>query len=107
MSRRHAAEKREIFPDPKFGDLVITRLMNAIMLDGKKSTAERIVYGAFDDMEGKTKNDPVKTFHEALENVKPQIEVRSRRVGQHHRTTRRAHQSALALCGHVSPARPA
>lgn len=81
MSRRHAAEKREIFPDPKFGDLVITRLMNAIMYDGKKSTAERIVYGAFDDMEGKTKNDPVKTFHEALENVKPQIEVRSRRVG--------------------------
>ena len=81
MSRRHAAEKREIFPDPKFGDVVITRLMNGIMQDGKKSTAEGIVYGAFDDMEKKASQDPVKMFHEALDNVKPQIEVRSRRVG--------------------------
>ena len=81
MSRRHAAEKREIFPDPKFGDVVITRLMNGIMKDGKKSTAEGIVYGAFDDMEKKASQDPVKMFHEALDNVKPQIEVRSRRVG--------------------------
>ena len=81
MSRRRAAEKREILPDPKFGDLVITRLMNAIMYHGKKSAAERIVYGAFDDIQRRSKNDPVKTFHDALDNVKPQIEVRSRRVG--------------------------
>ena len=81
MSRRHAAEKREIFPDPKFGDVIITRLMNGIMQHGKKSAAEGIVYGAFDDMEKKASQDPVKMFHEALENVKPQVEVRSRRVG--------------------------
>jgi len=81
MSRRRAAEKRDILPDPKFGDLTITRLMNAIMFDGKKSAAESIVYGAFDDIQKKTKGDPVKFFHEALQNVKPQIEVRSRRVG--------------------------
>ena len=81
MSRRHAAEKREIFPDPKFGDLVITRLMNAIMLDGKKSTAERIVYGAFDVIYERTREDPVKVFKRALENVQPVVEVKSRRVG--------------------------
>ena len=81
MSRRHAAEKREIFPDPKFGDVVITRLMNGIMKAGKKSTAESIVYGAFDDMEKKANQDPVKMFHDAIDNVKPQVEVRSRRVG--------------------------
>ncbi len=81
MSRRHSAEKREINPDPKFGDLIITKFMNAIMLDGKKSVAERIVYGAFDIIEDKTKQEPVATFHSALENVAPQVEVRSRRVG--------------------------
>ena len=81
MSRRHAAEKRQVLPDPKFGDLVITRLMNRLMLDGKKSVAERIVYGAFDDIEKKAGSDPVALFHEALTNVKPQVEVRSRRVG--------------------------
>ena len=81
MSRRHRAEKREINPDPKFGDLVITKFMNAIMLDGKKSVAESIVYGAFDVIEEKTKQEPVGTVHSALENVAPQVEVRSRRVG--------------------------
>lgn len=81
MSRRHAAEKREIFPDAKFGDIVLTRFMNVLMRDGKKSAAELIVYGAFDDIEKKTSQDPLKLFHEALTNVKPQIEVRSRRVG--------------------------
>jgi len=81
MSRRHAAEKREFLPDPKFGDVVITKLMNGLMLDGKKSVAEKIVYDAFDDIEGKTSQNPVNLFHEALNNVKPQIEVRSRRVG--------------------------
>ncbi|MBO6919968.1 MAG: 30S ribosomal protein S7 [Lentilitoribacter sp.] len=81
MSRRHSAEKRVINPDPKFGDLVITKFMNAIMLDGKKSVAERIVYGAFDQVEEKAKSEPVAMFHQALENVAPHVEVRSRRVG--------------------------
>ena len=81
MSRRHRAEKREIHPDPKFGDLVLTKFMNAIMYDGKKSIAEGIVYGALDQIQEKTKQDPVESFHQALENVAPHLEVRSRRVG--------------------------
>jgi len=81
MSRRHNVEKREINPDPKFGDLVITKFMNAIMLDGKKSVAERIVYGALDSVQSKAKTEPVTLFHQALENVAPHVEVRSRRVG--------------------------
>jgi len=81
MSRRRAAEKREVLPDAKFGDVVVSKFMNSVMLEGKKSVAERIVYGAFDVIAKRTGGDPVKLFHEALENVKPQIEVRSRRVG--------------------------
>lgn len=81
MSRRHQAEKRETLPDPKYGDKVLSKFMNSLMLDGKKSTAEGIVYGAFDKMEERTKTSPVAMFHEALENVKPSVEVRSRRVG--------------------------
>ncbi|MCY1705885.1 30S ribosomal protein S7 [Pannonibacter sp. SL95] len=81
MSRRHSAEKREIIPDPKFGDIVVTKFMNSIMYDGKKSTAERIVYGAFDVIEKKARVNPIEVFHAALENVMPQVEVRSRRVG--------------------------
>ena len=81
MSRRHRAEKREVNPDPKFGDVVLSKFMNSIMLDGKKSVAERIVYGALDEVEQKAKADPVETFHSALENVAPAVEVRSRRVG--------------------------
>ena len=81
MSRRHAAEKREVLPDPKFGDIVLTKFMNSLMLDGKKSVAERIVYGAFDAVEAKAKTDPLQLFHDALNNVKPAVEVRSRRVG--------------------------
>ncbi len=81
MSRRHRAEKRVINPDPKFGDLVVSKFMNNLMIDGKKSTAEKIVYGAFDQIESKTKQDPIAVFHEALENVSPAVEVRSRRVG--------------------------
>ena len=81
MSRRHAAEKRTILPDAKYGDLVLTKFINGIMLDGKKSVAERIVYGALDRMAAKGTADPVKAFHEAMENVKPNVEVRSRRVG--------------------------
>ena len=81
MSRRHRAEKREINPDPKFGDLVVTKFMNAIMYDGKKSVAERIVYGAFDAAQAKAKAEPVGLFHQALDNIAPHVEVRSRRVG--------------------------
>ena len=81
MSRRHAAEKREILPDPKFGDRVLSKFMNNLMVDGKKSVAESIVYGAFEQVEGKLKRAPVEVFHEALENIKPSVEVRSRRVG--------------------------
>lgn len=81
MSRRHRAEKRDVIPDPKFGDIVITKFTNSVMRDGKKSIAERIVYGALDQMEEKTKSDPVQMFHDALQNVMPQVEVRSRRVG--------------------------
>ncbi|SON56077.1 30S ribosomal protein S7 [Hartmannibacter diazotrophicus] len=81
MSRRHSAEKREIHPDPKFGDLVVSKFMNSIMRDGKKSVAEEIVYGAFDIIENRTSQSPVGVFHQALYNVMPQIEVRSRRVG--------------------------
>ena len=81
MSRRHAAEKRDILPDPKFGDRVLSKFMNNLMIDGKKSIAEGIVYGAFERVEGKLKMAPVEVFHEALENIKPTVEVRSRRVG--------------------------
>ncbi len=81
MSRRHAAEKREINPDAKFGDFVVAKFMNCLMLDGKKSVAEAIVYGAMDKIQNKTGQDPLKVFHEALDNVKPSVEVRSRRVG--------------------------
>ena len=81
MSRRRRAEKREVHPDPKFGDLVVSKFMNNLMKDGKKSVAEAIVYGAFDQMEEKAKQDPIAMFHQALENVMPAIEVRSRRVG--------------------------
>ncbi len=81
MSRRRAAVKREILPDPKFGDQVVMKFMNSLMFDGKKSSAEGILYGAFETVESKSKQDPLAVFHEALSNVRPQIEVRSRRVG--------------------------
>jgi len=81
MARRRRPEKREILPDPKFGDVVLSKFMNSVMLDGKKSTAEGIVYGALDTVEARAKRDPIGVFHDALNNVKPGIEVRSRRVG--------------------------
>jgi small subunit ribosomal protein S7 len=81
MSRRHRAEKREILPDAKFGDRVLTKFMNSLMVHGKKSVAEKTLYGALDRMEEKARQDPVQIFHQALDNVKPAIEVRSRRVG--------------------------
>jgi small subunit ribosomal protein S7 len=83
MSRRHSATKREVLPDPKFGDLVLSRFMNVLMYDGKKSTAEGIVYAAMDTLKrrGGPSADPLRVFHEAMDNVKPAVEVRSRRVG--------------------------
>ena len=81
MARRRRAEKREITPDPKFKNEVVTKFMNSIMYEGKKSVAEQIVYGALDVVEGKTKSNPVGVFQQALDNVMPAIEVRSRRVG--------------------------
>lgn len=81
MSRRRAAIKREVLPDHKFKDKVLTKFMNRIMLDGKKSVSEQIVYGAFDLVSKKTDKKPIDFFHDALDNVKPSLEVRSRRVG--------------------------
>ena len=81
MSRRRRADKREITPDAKYGDLVLAKFMNSLMYDGKKSAAEGIIYGAFDTIQAKTKTDPIAVFHEALRNVAPAIEVKSRRVG--------------------------
>ncbi|HEY4775147.1 MAG TPA: 30S ribosomal protein S7 [Xanthobacteraceae bacterium] len=81
MSRRHRAERREILPDPKYANIVVTKFMNSVMYEGKKSVAETIVYGAFDLIEGKTKQNPLSVFEQALDNVMPSIEVRSRRVG--------------------------
>jgi len=81
MSRRHRAEKREVLPDAKYGDKILTKFMNNLMFDGKKSAAEGIVYGALEKAEEKAKRDPVELFHEALDNIKPAVEVRSRRVG--------------------------
>jgi small subunit ribosomal protein S7 len=81
MSRRHRAERREVNPDPKYNDLVVSKFMNSIMKQGKKSVAERIVYGALDTMQAKARSNPIQLFHQALENVMPAVEVRSRRVG--------------------------
>ena len=109
MSRRHRAEKREINPDPKFGDVVLSKFMNSIMLDGKKSVAERIVYGALDEVEQKAKTDPIEAFHSALENVAPSVEVRSRRVGgatyQVPVEVRTERRQALAIRWMISAAR--
>ncbi|MDA5193051.1 30S ribosomal protein S7 [Govanella unica] len=81
MSRRHAAEKRIVHPDPKFGEVVLSKFMNCLMRDGKKSAAEEIVYGALDLMEAKAKKEALQLFHDAIDNVRPAVEVRSRRVG--------------------------
>jgi small subunit ribosomal protein S7 len=82
MSRRRRAEVRKVLPDPKYGDLVVTKFMNYVMYEGKKAVAENIIYGAFDIMEGKRRDiGPLEAFHAALDNVAPSVEVRSRRVG--------------------------
>ncbi len=109
MSRRHRAEKREVLPDAKYGDVVLTKFMNSLMRDGKKSAAEGIVYGAFDRIEEKMRTEPLRVFHDALDNVKPAIEVRSRRVGgatyQVPVEVRTARGQALAVRWLISAAR--
>ena len=109
MSRRRRAERREINPDPKFGDAVVSKFMNSIMKEGKKSVAERIVYGALDRMQNRAKSDPVQLFHQALENVMPAVEVRSRRVGgatyQVPVEVRNERRQALAIRWLISAAR--
>ena len=81
MSRRRAAEKRSGLPDAKFSDLVLAKFINCLMIQGKRSTAEKIVYSALETLSDRSGGDPLKTFHDALDNVKPSVEVRSRRVG--------------------------
>ena len=109
MSRRHRAEKREIIPDPKYGDLVLSKFMNSVMRAGKKSAAEQIVYGALDVIETRAKQDPLGVFKQALDNIMPQIEVRSRRVGgatyQVPVEVRPARRQALAIRWLLSAAR--
>jgi small subunit ribosomal protein S7 len=110
MSRRRRAEKREVLPDPKFGDIVVTKFMNYVMYEGKKAVAENILYGAFDILESRRKDlGPLETFHAALENVSPAIEVKSRRVGgatyQVPMEVRPERRRALAIRWIVSAAR--
>jgi len=81
MPRRRVVQKRRTIPDPKYGDRLVARFTNVIMNDGKKSTAERALYGAFRVIESKTRNDPLAMFRRALDNVRPRVEVKSRRVG--------------------------
>ena len=81
MPRRREVPKRDILPDPKFGSIAVSKFMNAIMQDGKKSVAERIVYGAFDIVAQKTGKEPLEVFNAAMDNIKPIVEVKSRRVG--------------------------
>ena len=109
MSRRHSAEKREVLPDPKLGNIIITKFMNSVMYAGKKSVAENIVYGALGMIEAKTKQPPLGVFEQALENVMPTIEVRSRRVGgatyQVPVEVRATRRSALAMRWLIDSAR--
>ncbi|MGE3713852.1 MAG: 30S ribosomal protein S7 [Alphaproteobacteria bacterium] len=109
MSRRHAAVKREVLPDAQFGDVVLTKLINTMMKDGKKFVAEAIAYGALNNIRKKTGQEPIKFFHESLDNIKPSIEVRSRRVGgatyQVPTEVRTERQLALALRWLIDAAR--
>jgi small subunit ribosomal protein S7 len=81
MSRKHKAEQREVLPDPKFGDILVTKTINTLMYDGKKSTAEAIFYGALDVIEKKVGEEGIKVFKKAMNNIKPAVEVKSRRIG--------------------------
>lgn len=109
MSRRRAAVKREVLPDAKYGDVVLTKFMNTMMYDGKKSAAEAIAYGALDIIHKKTSADRIKFFHDALNNIKPSVEVRSRRVGgatyQVPTEVRSVRQLALAIRWLIEAAR--
>jgi small subunit ribosomal protein S7 len=109
MSRRRAATKRVVLPDAKYGDIVLTKFMNTMMYDGKKSAAEKIVYGAMDVVQKKTSAEPLKFFHDALNNIKPSVEVRSRRVGgatyQVPTEVRSVRQLALAIRWLIEAAR--
>lgn len=109
MSRRRAAIKREVLPDPKFKDLVLSKFVNSLMKEGKKSIAERIVYGALDEAQSKLSRNPIELFHEAIDNVKPAVEVRSRRVGgatyQVPVEVRPTRQQALAIRWIINAAR--
>ena len=81
MPRKGNTPKREVLPDPVYGNIVVSKLINSIMLDGKKSTAQKIVYGAFDQIKAQTGEDPLDVFNKAMENIMPQLEVKARRVG--------------------------
>ena len=110
MSRRRRADKREVLPDPKFGDLTVTKFMNYVMYEGKKAVAENIVYGAFDIIGTRRRDmDQIQVFHSALDNVAPSVEVRSRRVGratyQVPVAVRPERRRALAICWLVNAAR--
>jgi small subunit ribosomal protein S7 len=109
MPRRREVPKRPVLPDPKYGEPVITKFMNNLMQDGKKSTAEGIVYGAFEVILDRTREDPIKVFKRAIENVKPMVEVKSRRVGgstyQVPIEVRPRRQEALAMRWIISYAR--
>ncbi len=110
MSRRRRAEIRKVLPDPKFGDIVLTKFMNYVMYEGKKAVAENIIYGAFDLIETRRRDlGPLETFHSALDNVAPSVEVRSRRVGgatyQVPVEVRTERRQALAIRWLVSAAR--
>ena len=109
MPRRREVPKREILPDPKFGNVEVAKFMNVLMLDGKKSVAERIVYGAFDHIEKKANKEPLEVFSTAMGNVKPMVEVKSRRVGganyQVPREVRTERRNALAMRWIIDSAR--
>jgi small subunit ribosomal protein S7 len=109
MSRRHSAEKREVLPDAKYGDVTLTKFMNNLMRDGKKSVAEKIIYWALDFVSVKVKRDSIEIFHEVLDKIKPDVEVRSRRVGgatyQVPVEVRPERQVALAIRWLISAAR--
>ena len=109
MSRRRAAEKREVLPDAVYGDQVLTKFINSLMFDGKKAVAEAIVYGALDRIRDKTGQEPVTVFHQAMGNVRPSVEVRSRRVGgatyQVPVEVRNDRQQALAIRWLITAAR--
>ena len=81
MPRRGNVPKREILPDPVYGSVLVTRLINSVMLDGKKGVAQKVVYGAFDQVKEKTEQDPIEVFNQAMENIMPSLEVKARRVG--------------------------